>query len=533
MSALRPIGLCAVLAGLAAACATPQPRTPVEEGWFERGRAATARARALAELRPASGHPGHRARNAILFVGDGMGLTTITAARIFEGQARGESGEENSLAFEALPYVALAKTYSTNLQVSESAATMTAMTTGVKTKAYALGVDERVVPGDWTTVEASRRRTLFEEAEERGLSTGIVTTTRVTHATPAACYGHAADRDWEDDAGLPPGAREAGFPDLARQLVELSTGDGIDVVLGGGRAQFLPRTQADPEHPGMRGARLDGRDLVADWQARRPGALYVWSRSQLAAVDPRATTRLLGLFEPSHMAFEADRGHDRAGEPSLSEMTAKAVELLARNPRGFVLMVEAGRIDQAHHLGNAYRALTETIELSNAVRAALALTDPLETLVVVTADHGHVLTIAGYPLRGNPILGKVVTVDEHGEPAEVYLRDAIGRPFTTLGYANGPGYTGASPEQPEGAKRYPHLPTGYQGIRRGRPDLTRVDTTAPDYLQEATVPARNDTHSGEDVPIYAGGAGAQLFHGVQEQSFVYHAIVEALGWSAP
>jgi alkaline phosphatase len=232
------------------------------------------------------------------------------------------------------------------------------------------------------------------------------------------------------------------------------------------------------------------------------------------------------------MAFEVERARDVAGEPSLSEMTAKAIELLSRNPRGFVLMVEGGRIDQAHHLGNAWRALTETIELSNAVRTAMTLTDPKDTLIVVTADHSHVFTIAGYPHRGNPILGKVVSIDERGEPAKEYLKDAIGRPFTTLSYANGPGYTGRSPEQPEGPKRFPHLPTGYRGITRGRPDLTRVDTSDPDYLQEATVPARNDTHAGEDVAIYAGGPGAELFHGVQEQNYVYHAIVEALGWTS-
>jgi alkaline phosphatase len=211
-------------------------------------------------------------------------------------------------------------------------------------------------------------------------------------------------------------------------------------------------------------------------------------------------------------------------------MTARAIDVLDRNPRGFVLMVEGGRIDQAHHLGNAYRALGETIEFSNAVRVALRLTDATDTLIVVTADHSHVLTISGYPARGNDILGLVVSVDERGERAKQPMLDATGRPFTTLSYANGPGYTGASPEQPEGSKHYPHVPTGYTGIHKGRPDLRRVDTTSPSYMQEATVPARADTHGGEDVPIYAGGAGAELFHGVQEQSYIYHAIVEALGW---
>jgi alkaline phosphatase len=519
MPPARPIA--ALLGLLVLACARAPAPTGAAAG-LEADQAAAWRARATS--------PGARARNVILFVGDGMGISTVTAARILEGQLRGEPGEENLLAFEQLPHVALSKTYSLNLQTSESAATMSAMTTGVKTKAYAFGVDERVVPGDWRSVETSRLRTLFEDAEARGLATGLVTTTRVTHATPAACYAHGAHRDWEDDAALPADAREAGFPDIARQLVEFPDGDGIDVVFGGGRANFLRHDQRDPEHPGVSGRRLDGRDLLAAWQSRHPDGSFLWNRSQLATLDARAAGPVLGLFETSHMAFEVDRAADVGGEPSLSEMTAKAIELLARNPNGFVLMVEGGRIDQGHHLGNAYRALTETIELSNAVRTAQRLSDPRDTLIVVTADHSHVLTIAGYPHRGNPILGKVVTVDEQGEPARQTLKDVLGKPFTTLGYANGPGYTGASPEQPEGPKRFPHLPTGFRGISRGRPDLRKVDTSAPDYLQEATVPTRNETHGGEDVPIYAGGPGADLFHGVQEQSYVYHAIVEALGW---
>ncbi len=522
-SALRPAAVATIVL-VCAACARPAAPPPSDNDWFESGQAAVTRARALVP-------PGARARSVILFIGDGMGLSTVTAAGILEGQIRGEPGEGNMLAFEELPHVALAKTYSVNLQVSDSAATATAMCTGVKTKAYVLGVDERVTPGDWSTVEASRRRTLFEEAEARGLATGLVTTTRVTHATPAACYGHAAHRDWEDDTSLPPDAREAGFPDLARQLVEFSAGDGIDVILGGGRAQFLRHNQLDPERPERTGNRLDGRDLIAAWQSRHPAGAFLWNRSQLASLDPRRVGPVLGLFESSHLAFEADRKNDIGGEPSLSEMTAKAIELLQRHPSGFVLMVEGGRIDQAHHLGNAYRALTDTIEFSNAVRAALSLTDPRETLIVVTADHSHVMTMAGYPHRGNPILGKVVSLDAGGEPDSRYLRDALGLPFTTLSYANGPGYTGMSPEQPEGSKRFLHLPTGYRGIARGRPDLTAVDTTAPDYLQEATVPTRNDTHAGEDVPIYAGGPGAELFRGVQEQSYLFHALIAALGWT--
>jgi alkaline phosphatase len=195
-------------------------------------------------------------------------------------------------------------------------------------------------------------------------------------------------------------------------------------------------------------------------------------------------------------------------------------------------MVEGGRIDHGHHLSNAYRALDETIEFSNAVRVALAKTDPQQTLIVVTADHGHVFTMGGYSKRGNDILGKVIESPEHSGGAGKPELDATGRPYTTLGYQNGPGNTGASSEQPEGPKYFPHRGRGYRPVTQGRPDLSRVDTAAPSYLQESTVPLGGETHSGEDVPVYANGPGAHLFRGVREQNYLYHAMVEALGWNA-
>jgi alkaline phosphatase len=233
------------------------------------------------------------------------------------------------------------------------------------------------------------------------------------------------------------------------------------------------------------------------------------------------------------MEFEIDRGGDAGGEPSLSEMTAKAIDILSRNPRGFFLMVEAGRIDHGHHVSNAMRALTETIELSNAVRVAMEKTPPEETLIVVTADHGHPFTMGGYTTRGSDILGKAVANDRWGRREENPARDQLGLPYTTLGYQIGPGYTGESDHQPEGPKHLPHRARKVSGITEGRPDLTAVDTTDPSFLQETTVPLRYGTHSGEDVTIHAGGPGSALFDGVQEQHYIYHAMVEALGWNRP
>ena len=507
----------------------PDPRE--DNTWFAAGRAQVARsARFIKGERPA--------KNVILFVGDGMGIATVTAARILEGQNRGETGEENRLSFEDLPHVAFSKTYSVDAQVSDSASTMTAIVSGVKTKTGVLGVDERIRRGDHTSVEASRVLTILEEAEQRGLATGIVSTATVTHATPAGCYAHVPFRFWESDARMTPAAQEAAFPDIARQLVEMPYGDGLEVALGGGRMHFKPRGEADPEDPKLPGGRSDGRDLTQEWIDARDGAAYVWNRDQLEALDLSSTHHLLGLFEPGDLNWETDRASDEAGEPSLAEMTGVAIDLLSRDDDGFFLMVEAGRIDHGHHAGNAQRALTDTIALSDAVRVALENTNPEETLIVVTADHSHTLTISGYPKRGNPILGKVVTVDWYRGTGDQVATDALKRPYTTLSYANGPGYTGKSDDQPEGPHTMGHRPCkqlggncSYQRIQAGRPDLTDVDTEDSRYLQEATVPMGTETHAGEDVPIFASGARAALFHGVREQNYIYHAMVEAFGWT--
>jgi len=491
--------------------------------WFRAGREAVASARADVGNVP-------RAKNVILFVGDGMGIATVTAARIREGQLRGQTGEENFLAFERLPFTAFAKTYNTDFQVPDSAGTITAMLSGVKTRAGVLGVDESVARGDFAAVAKGSVPTLLEQAEDRGMWTGVVTTTTITHATPAGCYAHTPERDWEVDAKLSPAARAAGFSDIARQLVEFDHGDGIEVALGGGRAFFLPAGAVDPEYPNAKGARADGRDLVAEWQKRNPAGAWVWKRDQLLAVDPAKTPKVLGLFEQGHMKFEADRATDPAGEPSLAEMTGKALDLLEKAPKGWFLLVEGGRIDHGHHAGNAYRALGEAIEFSNAVRLARERTKPEETLIVVTADHSHTLTISGYPRRGNPILGLVVGSSGEAAPSPSPALDLAGHPYTTLGYANGPGAAGASDVQPEGPKHFPHFAKSASAAKDGRPDLAKVKTDDPSYLQEVAIPLGSETHGGEDVPIYAGGPGAALFHGAREQNFVYHAIAASLGW---
>ena len=212
------------------------------------------------------------------------------------------------------------------------------------------------------------------------------------------------------------------------------------------------------------------------------------------------------------MQYEADRKNDVAGEPSLRDMTETAIKVLDNNTNGFFLMVEAGRIDHAHHAGNAYNALTDAVELSEAVAKAVELTNSDDTLIIVTADHSHVFTIAGYPKRGNPILGKVVNI---GSTSPALAAD--GMPYTTLGYTNGLGFRDLGDET--------DADEGYNyAIDAGRQDLLLVDTQSPGFHQEALIPIDSETHAGEDVGIYAKGPGAALVSGTNEQNVIFHVM---------
>lgn len=267
---------------------------------------------------------------------------------------------------------------------------------------------------------------------------------------------------------------------------------GTKVILGGGRRHFVPKVTLDPEEPDKEGRRLDGRNLIEEWsrnhRLRKVAARYVANKEQFESVDPRKVNYLLGLFAYSHMDFDVDRNTNGTGDPSLTEMTLKALRILAKNPEGYFLFVEGGRIDHAHHYNNAYRALDETLALEEAVRAVVKEVDLTETLIVVTADHSHVLTLGGLAThRGNPILG-----------SDSKVSDVDGQPYTTLLYSNGPGYT-----QPRNILR----------------------DAGKDSIQTAGVPRAWATHGGEDVPVFAIGPLANvLFSGSIDQSYIPHAI---------
>lgn len=504
----------AVVLALAAAAVAPAFAAEDTAFWYNDGQ------KTLADLKKEFPNM-RRAKNVIFFVGDGMGVSTVTAARILQAQLQGGDGERNQLAFEKLPHLALSKTYSANQQTSDSAPTMTAMIAGVKTNDGVLGFGPEIPrrSTDATLLEKFKIKSLVQLAEEAGRSTGVVSTARITHATPAATYAHSTERNWERDTQVPAGAPNK---DIASQLIDNfgpgKIGNGIEVVLGGGRREFLPNTMPDPEDAGSMGRRADGRNLAAEFESKFNGE-FVYDRAGFDNFNVTSGKRLLGLFEQSHMEYEHDRAADTGGEPSISEMTEKAIQVLEQNQKGFVLVVEAGRIDHGHHVGNAYRALTDAIAMSDAVKKAMEMTDPRETLIVVSADHSHVFTIAGYPKRGNPILGKVVTP---GNEAPNYSLAADGNPYTTVSYANGLGYRENSPIEDAYGDGL--------GAQVGRvTDLRNIDTTNPNFHQEALVPLGSETHAGEDVAIYAGGPRAHLFRGTREQNYIFHVMKDALG----
>ena len=303
---------------------TAVPTTSDE--WFKAGKQAVLQnkfANSLPNLR--------RAKNVILFVGDGMGVSTVTAARILEGQQRGVDGEFNRLSFERFPNLALSVTASANQQTSDSAPTATAMVAGIKTNDGAVSVDQAITRAEPSAevTAAHSVKTILERAEERGMATGVVTTARVTHATPAVNYAHISNRDWEANNSLPAGAT---VKDIARQLIEFPFGDGVDVVLGGGRAYFTPARRLIPSTRPVSAI----APMAAIWPPNGPhvrAASTSGTRLRFDAIEPTAGTKLLGLFERSHVKYEHDRATDPAGEPSIAEMTEKAIKILRKNPR--------------------------------------------------------------------------------------------------------------------------------------------------------------------------------------------------------
>jgi alkaline phosphatase len=287
------------------------------------------------------------ARNAVVVVGDGMGIPVVTAARI---HAWGPGGR---LAME-LPNVALVRTFSLDRMVADSAATATALFSGLRVRSGTIGMtpptrracslaersDGSPNPNHPCGENAIPMRSLADLAIRAGMAVGVVTTSRVTHATAAAFYAHVDERGDE--------------PQIARQLVDI--GD-LSFVAGGGRRFFVGRD--------------DDRDLLTELTER--GYTVVLTGGALRRVVSERAERIVALLDDDHLPFEAERAASLSGKvPDIAELTDLAIRHLSRHPGGYLLLVEGGRIDHALHGNVARVALEETLALDASVAGARA-----------------------------------------------------------------------------------------------------------------------------------------------------------------
>lgn len=289
-------------------------------------------------------------KNVILMIGDGMGPAQVSLARLDSGKP---------LSMDSMPVAGFAKTQSANSVVTDSAAAGTALATGHKTNNGMIST----LPDGKTTVE-----TVLEAAHKMGKATGLLTTVAITDATPAAFGSHVPARKDQ--------------PRIAPQFLKK-----VDVILGGGRQFFVPQSQAGSK-------RTDNTDVIA--QAKADGYVYVDTREGLLSAKG---TEILGLFEDAEMTTEAP-------EPTLAEMSDKAISVLSKDKDGFFVMIEGGQIDRKCHANDAKGAVKQTLDFSDAVRRALDFARKNgNTLVVVTADH----ETGGLTLLGSEEGGSTIT----------------------------------------------------------------------------------------------------------------------------
>jgi alkaline phosphatase len=399
-------------------------------------------------------------RNLVLFIGDGYGPAYAELARAVSGEP---------LAMDAV-LVGGAQTASADSRVAESAAAATAYACGIATNNGRVGTDAAGRPC----------RTLFEAAREHGARVGLVTTTRVTHATPAAFESHVADRDQEVE--------------IATQIAAA----GLDVLFGGGARFFRP---AD-----VGGSREDGRDLLQELS--EDGYIVVTDPTCFTTIDALPAA---AIVTNDHMAYEIDR--DETEEPSLADMTARALDLLFAHREPFVLMVEGGRIDHAGHGNDPAGAVHDVLAYDAAFELALdrARADG-RTLVVGVSDH----ETGGLSLGRDDVYdwhhaalgrvtqsaGRLAARIRAGEAAALVLRDGAGLADLT--------------------------PAELAAIDSAGDDLSGA--IADLLSRRAGVAWTTEGHTGSDVPVYAWGPGAERFHGSRPAAEVGRLLREVMGW---
>ena len=460
-----------------------------------------------------------KAKNVILFIGDGMSPAHRVAARLLakgiaEGKALGK------LAIDDMPHMALVATAGSDSIITDSANSASAYATGHKSAVNAMGVYADRTPDP---LDDPRVETVTSLAQRRqDMAIGIVTNTEIEDATPAAMVAHTRRRTEYD------------------RIVEQYFAAKPDVLMGGGRANFLPKSEN-----GSR--RRDESDFVAQFRAAGYTLALTGPEMVSAAKDP-GTTKLLGLFTLGNMDGALDRKFLKGGtvgkfpeQPDLTEQVGAALEVLSKNPSGFFLMVESGMIDKYTHLLDMERAVYDTIMLDNAVRLARdwAAAHGDDTLILVIADHNHPIGLLG-------------TIDDDmTKETPAPLRERV-RVYERAGFPNYPapdaeGYPARVDVSRRLALFSASLPDHYETLRpkldnpneptvAGKDANTyvaneRYKSVPGAALRLGNLPAmiNADVHSGEDVILTATGPGSERVRGQMDNTEVFRVIAEALG----
>ncbi|AFM23675.1 alkaline phosphatase [Desulfomonile tiedjei] len=429
----------------------------------------------------------------ILLIGDGMGLNQIRSAEIYAKEVL-----NRPLAINSMVTRGTTTTYSANAEVTDSAAAATAIYSGYKTDNGVLNI---LPDGKYVSNVA-------QAAKDAQLSVGVVSTTRLTHATPAGVYSHSLKRNDENF--------------IAEQLLTFAP----EVAMAGGRGNFLPQSEKSSK-------RKDDKNLIE--MMKKDGYTYVANNSELQAVDPDATRKLLGLFAGSHLSYDLDRQNveELKSEPTLSDMTRTALAILAKNPRGFFLMVEGGRIDHACHLHDIKGSIYETLAFDDAVKVALDFqkTHP-DVLVIVTADHetgglglgtGSIYAVdfkALEPIRNSlEFLTKKMSKD----PANANeLLKAAGYEYTEKEHALLSKYP---PDmKPSQIPEFSHCP--------------KIDTYIPAWIvvalgnlesNRAKIGWTSYVHTAQPVITFASGPGEKEFQGAYDNTDIAKKMAKLLG----
>ncbi|GMR48522.1 hypothetical protein PMAYCL1PPCAC_18717, partial [Pristionchus mayeri] len=426
--------------------------------------------------------PGEKGpKNVIFFLGDGMGLSMVTAGRVIAAEKAGRDYRNEKWAFEKFDFSGILKTSSYDFHTTDSAAGAMALFTGHKVEQNTLGR----LPGFGATCEkgeaAHINDGIAELALARGLDVGVVSTTRLTDATPAANFAKGVHRLMEHDNSTE--IQNTQCTDIAQQILR-HPADKFKVLMGGGHSYFTPKEEG--------GFRTDGRNIEKEWKSL-PG-----HRSLLHTIDDihghsvEEDDHVLGVFHDSSFNYHLDEiAKLNTTQPRLVDMAVKTLEVLQKssNDNGFYLMIEGGHIDLAEHENKMNLATEELAEFSHTIETIRGMVGD-DTLIVVTADHGHALTLPGYVHKQNSILAAEVETDG---------MDADGLPIPNILFAAGTSKT-------------------------DRATYTEHDRSDAHFQSPAAFPANWGAHGGEDLGIWAQGPYSWLFSGSMENTQMAYLI---------